>query len=297
MCCFEQLFRVLRSILIESVPPAAVQGASFMTFEREQVSQTFVESVIVTQELIQRAPRPSDLRQENLAFHELAGALASDPVNFLEKLVEVAARLCRADSVGISVAEIGPEGEPIFRWIAVAGELKDMVGGTISRDFSPCGVCVDTRQPLLISKPHRVYPQFNGCSRPVVEALLIPWGASDGPIGTLWVVAHSDSLKFDLQDVRIMSSLAGFACGAIQLQRKLQQAERIDASLRMTASMAHHINNPLQGALLALYRLRHEGDLSPKALEVVAVLEEELNRVTRLSSELLQGNSGAEMVA
>jgi hypothetical protein len=231
------------------------------------------------------------LRQENLAFHELATALASDPINFLEKLVEVAARLCRADSVGISVEETGSEGEQVFRWIAVSGELRNMVGGTISRDFSPCGVCVDTRQPLLISKPHRVYPHFQECSRPVVEALLIPWGSSDGPVGTLWVVAHSDSRKFDLQDVRIMSSLAGFACGAIQLQRKLQQAERIDASLRMSASMAHHINNPLQGALLALYRLRNECDLSAKALEVVTVLEKEMYRVTQLSSEILQGKA------
>ena len=88
-----------------------------------------------------------------------------------------------------------------------------------------------------------------------------------------------------------MSSLAGFACGAIQLQRKLQQAERIDASLRMSASMAHHINNPLQGALLALYRLRNECDLSAKALEVVTVLEKEMYRVTQLSSEILQGKA------
>lgn len=260
-----------------------------MSIERPYEFPPLIESVIATQDLINRTVHPPNLQEENSAFHELATALAADPITFLDKLVEVGIRLCRADTVGISVEETDAGGKPIFRWIAMAGELKDMVGGTTPRNFSPCGVCVDTRQPLLMNGLDRAYPYFKEAPRPFVEALLIPWGVADGPVGTLWVVAHSDSRKFDLQDVRIMGSLAGFACGAIHLQKRLQQVERIDASLRMTASMAHHINNPLQGALFALHRLQNGCGLNKEALEVVSVVETELLRVTQLSSELLLG--------
>lgn len=255
-----------------------------------------IESVIHTADLIQRAPRDARIQEENEAFHDLARSLAAEPEEFLHRLVEVARRLCRADTVGVSVEETDAEGKRIFRWVAMAGDLKEMVGGTTPRNFSPCGVCVDTKQPLLMNDLDRAYPYFKEAPLPFVEALLIPWGIPDAPVGTLWVVAHNHQRKFDLQDVRIMSSLAGFACGAVYLQHKLRRAERDAASSRITSSMAHHINNPLQGAVLALYRLRTECDLNPDALELITILEAELRRVTLLSAELLRREVGIDFL-
>jgi hypothetical protein len=54
--------------------------------------------------------------------------LVSDPDGFVQRLVEVALRLCDAHSVGISVESTDDEGKAVFRWVAIAGELKDMVG-------------------------------------------------------------------------------------------------------------------------------------------------------------------------
>jgi len=121
---------------------------------------------------------------------------------------------------------------------------------------------------------------------PFIEALLLPWGETGGAVGTLWIVAHNDLRKFELEDVRLMGSLAAFASGAIRLQRTLEQSARLMAASKMASEMAHHINNPLQGALLMVYRLK-SCELNNAARDAVETLEIELDRVAKLSAELL----------
>jgi signal transduction histidine kinase len=249
-----------------------------------------LDSVIITAELARRPPRESDLQQENEAFRKLADFIATAPETFLDRLVEVTAVLCAADTVGISIEETDAAGNRIFRWIAMAGELKHLIGGTTPRDFSPCGVCVDTNRPLLMSGLARYYPQFRQAPRPFVEALLLPWGIKGGPIGTLWIVAHTEQRKFDMQDVRLMNGLAAFACGSLLLREKIRDGERAAAASSMITEMAHHINNPLQAAVLAIYRLKSESALHPEARDLVTVLETQLNRVAEMSSGLLAGD-------
>jgi hypothetical protein len=65
---------------------------------------------------------------------------------------------------------------------------------------------------LLVSLLYRFYPQFNESPLPFIEALLLPWGGSEGPVGTLWVVAPSDRRKFELEDDYRTSS--DCTCGA-----------------------------------------------------------------------------------
>jgi GAF domain len=244
--------------------------------------------VIVTPQLVYRACRPANLKEENEAFHELALCLVSEPDRFLDRLVEVALRLCQAGTVGISLESTDAEGKGIFRWIAMAGELKALIGGTTPRDFSPCGICVDQNQPTLMRDLVRAYPYLKDAPLPIIEALLLPWGIKGGPMGTLWVVAHSDDRNFDLHDVRVMGSLAAFAFGAIYLKQKTEEAEKISAAFNMSMTMAHYRNNPLQGALLSLFRLKTEGELNATARDLLAVLEGEIQRVSEASSDALR---------
>lgn len=190
--------------------------------------------------------------------------------------------------MGISLEEVDDAGQAIFRWVAMAGELKHLIGGTTPRNFSPCGVCVDQNQPVLMDRLDRVYPYFKSAPLPFVEALLLPWGVSGGPVGTLWVVAHSDRRKFELEDVRIMRSLAAFASAAIRLRQVVREGERIAAASGIISELAHHINNPLQGAIFALFNLSEDRDLSASAREMVSVLQIQLGRVAALSGELLK---------
>jgi GAF domain-containing protein len=213
------------------------------------------------------------------------------PDQFLDRLVNVSLKLCDGDTVGISLESNDADGKEIFRWIAIAGELKEMVGGTTPRNFSPCGICVDLKQPLLMKDLAQAYPYFQDAPKAFVEALLLPWGMHGGPVGTLWIVSHSDRRRFDLHDVRVLSGLAAFAFGAIHLKHVTEEAERISSAVCMTAAMAHHVNNPLQAAILLLFRLKHECGLSSTALELLAVLESEIERVASISSELLRSSA------
>jgi hypothetical protein len=244
--------------------------------------------VIITSDLQSRPSRETDLQLENTAFRELADHLAADPEKFLERLVELARILSDAGTVGISVEQTNEKGERIFLWVAMAGELKHMLGGTTPRNFSPCGICVDQKTPLLMDRLDRFYPYFREAPLPFIEALLIPWEINGGASGTLWAVTHNDKRKFDREDVRLLGCLAAFACGAIRLQQTLAAAERVSATAKVLNKLAHDINNPLQGAMLALSCVNSGEELSPETRAMALIAENELKRVASLSGELIR---------
>ena len=55
--------------------------------------------------------------------------------------------------------------------------------------------------------------------------MLIPFHVASIPIGTVWVVAHDESRKFDREDERIVSALAEFASASWQLWKARSDAE------------------------------------------------------------------------
>jgi hypothetical protein len=261
----------------------------------ERAQAIALEDVVITPQLEHRPVREFDLQKENLAFRELSNHLINHAESFLDRLVELAVSLCDADTVGISVEQTDADGQKIFRWVAMAGELKHLVGGTTPRNFSPCGVCLDQNQPVLMNRLDRFYPYFAQAPLPFVEALLIPWEVNGGPCGTLWVVAHSDRRKFDRQDVRLMGCLTAFACGAIGLQHTLLLAERAAAAKQAIDHMAHAINNPLQGAMLALSYASWMQELPPAVGKALSLADHELRRVAALSTELIRTSMAQQL--
>ncbi len=248
------------------------------------------ENVAITPQLLERECRQPDIQRANFAFQDLASHLiTADPDKFLQRIVELTLELCDADTAGISVGQVDEHGNDIVRWVAMAGELEHLAGSTAPRHFSPCGMCVEQNQPILMEHLERAYPYFNDAPLPFVEALLLPWKVSDGgPAGALWVVAHSDRRKFDREDVRVMSCLAAFASGGIRLKHTLLESERAVAASQVVAAMAHHINNPLQGAIGALYCLISQPDLPAQVRELILLADTEVRRVANLSGEVLQ---------
>ena len=120
--------------------------------------------------------------------------MANAPQNVLQKLVEVALELSRAQSAGVSILE-EEKGRKIFKWHAVAGQWARYVGGTMPRNASPCGTVLDRNDSLLLSHPERYYPIPSTITPPIVEVLLIPFHVADKPIGTIWAIAHDESLQ------------------------------------------------------------------------------------------------------
>jgi hypothetical protein len=117
--------------------------------------------------------RPPNYEAEDRALTALA--LAGNPRNVLQKLVETALDLCQAGTAGISLLETH-DGVDLFRWEALAGVFAASRNNTMPRNAGPSGVCIDenaTQLMYLRSDPH------------FVETLLVPVHCEGRPIGAL----------------------------------------------------------------------------------------------------------------
>ena len=221
-----------------------------------------LESVISTPELRKRPSRSPDYQAESRALSALAQEMANSPQNVLQKLAHVALELSRAQSAGVSILE-EENGRKIFRWHAVAGQWAGYLGGTMPCEASPCGTVLDRNASLLLSHPERYYPIPSTITPPIVEVLLIPFHVADEPIGTIWAIAHDESLQFDAEDERIMRSLGKFASAAYQtLKRvealKIEVAERQEAEEALRKSESN-LRDFLENATIGMHWVGHDG--------------------------------------
>ncbi len=214
-----------------------------------------IADITATAELWARAPHMPDVKAEALAMRRLAEALKSEPSQVFQTCVELGLELCHAHSCGISLAERTAEGEEVFRWIAVAGDLQDHLFGTMPRFFSPCAICVESTAPLLMFRPERFYTYID-VGRTFNEVLLIPLTDHDTQIeGTIWICAHNETRKFDREDARVMQWLSVFVATALHFVALADEAReeaarkelafreldhRVKNTLAMTAGLLRH---------------------------------------------------------
>lgn len=187
-----------------------------------------LHSMLSTAELSRRATRPPDHEAENRALIALARELATSPDTILQKLAETALSLCNAHSAGLSILEDADDRRN-FHWRAVAGEWAHHVNGGTPRDFGPCGAVLDRNIPLICSHPERDFPYLADVKPPVEEALLVPFHIHGEAIGTIWVVAHDASRRFDAEDLRVMTNLGAFTAAAYQTWLSQDATQRIAA--------------------------------------------------------------------
>src|SRR5262245_3404346 len=196
-----------------------------------------LDDVLITAELARRPARSPNYAAENRALGDLAEAMADSPQTILQKLVEMALDLCRADSAGISILEPG-EAAGVFRWHAVAGQFASNIGGEMPREASPCGVVLDRNASVLFSYPERYFDYGMAIDPPIVETLLVPFHTKGKPVGSLWVIAHTPSRQFDAEDQRLLTSLSRFAAVAYQIRTALVVT---DAGLKAKADEVRQI--------------------------------------------------------
>ena len=190
-----------------------------------------LESILCTDELNRRTPRQPDFEAITGGLLALGRTMADSPERVLQQLAETALSLCRAHSAGISLLE-EENGRKIFRWHAVTGQYTPHLWGTTPRDFSPCGTVLDTNQVQLMSHLDRHFTYFATVKPHISEALLIPFHVGGEAIGTIWVIAHDQSRKFDAEDARVMTTLGEFTSAAYQTLADLLAAQGIIATIR-----------------------------------------------------------------
>lgn len=177
--------------------------------------QATPDTVIDTRLLYERPMRVRNAVLEEQVDAELELGMAGSPARLLQKLTDLAMKLCASHSAGVSLLEEAG-GTRFFRWHAVSGEWRKFLGATLPREFSPCGTVLDRQEALLMVDPERYFTPLSQVPPRVEEVLLLPFAVHGEIVGTMWVVAHDSKRKFDLEDRRIVTRLTRFAAAAYE---------------------------------------------------------------------------------
>lgn len=197
-----------------------------------------IAEVFITEQLDLRPASAPDYNREKLAIQDLATLMADHHGDLLPRLVQLAMEMCEADSAGVSVLE-----SQVFRWLGLKGKLSVFEGANTPRNFSPCGICLDYHQPILMERPERVYKWIADANITVPEVLLVPLYVANEDLGTLWVVAK-EGHKFDSNHARVLTELASFtgvALRMIQGEEKLKKS--LDQQEILAKEMSHRVKN------------------------------------------------------
>ena len=218
-----------------------------------------LDSIISTAELGRRRTRAPNHVAENDALIALAEKMASSPNKILQKLAETALNLCHAQTCGISLLE--SDGVD-FYWPALTGVWASHVGGSMPRGFSPCGTVLDRNAAQLMSHPERHFAYFAAVTPWIEEVLLVPFYVGGKAVGTIWVIVHDQSHRFDSEDLRIMTNLGTFAAAAYQTLLYLKSAKLAN----------EHLESEVQ---------RRTGALQQLSAKLMRSQDEERRRIAR----------------
>jgi signal transduction histidine kinase len=240
------------------------------------------DAIDIRAQLKDRPRRAMRVADEQRALAALAEEMAVNPRNMLQKLAEIAVELCEAHSAGISLID-----GDLVRNAAVAGAFAAARGGTTPRDQSPSGVCIDRDDTQLLHFPDRCFPQSPNEPR-IVETMLIPFHAHGKPVGTVWIVSHTEDRKFDAEDERIITLLSKFASAGWQL---LQASDAGATHNRrkddVLAVLGHELRTPL-GAIVAateIAKRRANDDLHVQ--QSLDMIVRQSRVIARLADDLL----------
>jgi two-component sensor histidine kinase len=136
------------------------------------------------------------------------------------------------------------------RWERVRGELARYEGLDTPVSCSPCGLCLDAGETILVSRPARAFAWLETTRPSILEELIAPLqDSSDRVAGTLWIAHHDARSRCSADDVRILEQLASQIVLALRLQEDAKQREH---ALSVWQSL-----QAAQQALLS-YDLAHE---------------------------------------
>jgi two-component sensor histidine kinase len=202
-----------------------------------------VSEVFITDELAKRPAKKTDYLKEKQALMELASRMAGHPDEVLPRFVDLAMELTGGISAGISLYEENPA-PGVFRWHYLRGTLAEFTGATTPRNFSPCGITLDERRPVLTRHSERMYDWISDANIVVPEVLLVPlYVGADEPLGTLWIVSDKEG-HFDSGDARVAGELASFVTVAVHmLDNEKELRRQLEEQQTLSQEMNHRVQN------------------------------------------------------
>jgi GAF domain-containing protein len=229
-----------------------------------------------------------DALAQMTGVRRLARAFVENPDNILQELVNAAIDLCGADSAAISVVKENGTDAEFYHWVASAGVYAGFLNAMLPRYPSACGICLERGRPQVIRVLPKFFELLGVQAPPVTDGLLLPWHV-EGVQGTIFVMAHQRTQAFDMEDLRMMETLADFAAMAmLQLKQRAQLLEKsaTAAAATMANDLAHQINNPLQGLTNILFLAQQQPEGSGERA-LATDLAPDFDRLSTLVKKLL----------
>ena len=270
-----------------------------------------LEEVLCTEVLLGRESRGPDYESENQALRSLMSTLAIAPRSVPQALVSTMADLLVAGSAGIHLQSAMRSAQS--PWAAVAGSWASPLRG--AREFAPGGDAVRRDEPLLLCRPDRHYHSLQSLTPRAEECLVVPVHVDGSPVGAVWVAAHDDRRRFDVEDLRQMQSLATFAAAACQTMGRLTASERRESGLRESqahlekedralreadrhkdifiATLAHELRQPVGAMVSAVAVLRQRTNERADS-QARLVIERQVDHLRHLLDDLHDAASIAE---
>jgi two-component system, NtrC family, sensor kinase len=200
----------------------------------------------------------------------------------------------------------------LYHWAAeesnaqlVAWRGRPFSAQAVAQDGNPVALAARECVPLRISATGPGYPEHRAAvsehgfgslvCAPVslpdgIRVLMAARSTGEAPLGeadleTLVVLAHQAAVA--LENARLYDELRAYVRQVEESQRMLIQAEKMATAGRLTASIAHEINNPLQGVQNCLH-LASRVELSEESRqEYLSLAREELERLMNTVQRML----------
>src|SRR5580704_855830 len=242
-----------------------------------------LEDVLSTRQLYSRPKKSRDPGEEAESLQKLARVMARKPHKLVETLLEMALDLCGAGTAGISLLEERPDADAVFRWAHLKGALEGYVGKVKPKEFSPSAICLDLGSPQLFSYPARYFEYFRDVNPAIVETLIFPLPISEEIQGTLWIVSHTENVKFDSEDVRLMTALAEFTSCGLHLLESIEAERAARKERENEIESRKHTETLLrrtQSEMEAIIDDRTE-QLRHLSARVISLQDEERRRIAR----------------
>ena len=142
---------------------------------------------------------------------------------------------------------------------------------------------LDRNAPQLFAYPERRFQYLGKVKVPLVEALVIPVYLGEDRPGTIWIVAHNDEVKFDSEDLRLMTGLAEFTSCALRLTQAYDQErkERAEGSKQLAVhEEKEEAMRAVQAKLEAMVQSR-TAQLQQLSSRLMAMQDDERRRIAR----------------